>query len=496
MNLNFEAFHLPIIIIYYSLLIFLTIYGIHRYYIIFLYMRHFKYGNRFPFGKYQEPAELPTVAIQLPMFNELYVAERIIQAAGNLDYPKDKLLVQVLDDSTDETREVAQKAVEDLKARGINAEYRHRTNREGFKAGALAEGLKEIDADLVAIFDADFVPPPEFLRRTVPYFQNEKIGLVQTRWGYLNRKYSVLTRVQSIMLDGHFVMEHTARNYSGKFMNFNGTAGIFRRQAILDAGSWSADTLTEDLDLSYRIQMKGWQFLFMPWEVCPSELPVTITGFKNQQHRWTKGSIQVGKKLLPRIFKSNLPFMVKLESVFHLFSPFNYVVLFAFSLFMPLALYFRYGDNNSRLIYLEMLIFVMSVLSISAYYALSQKEGHKSWKRMALYIPMVFSVGIGICITNGKGVLEALLSRQSPFVRTPKYRIEADAKAAGNKSSWRKSKYKSLMSKSTWVEIALAAYMWITLGILVNAEVYAAIPFVLLFVVGYTYVSFLTLRHA
>ena len=270
----------------------------------------------------------PKVTIQLPIFNERYVIERLVDAVSQFDYPRELLDIQVLDDSTDETREVARACVERHAAQGLPIAYIHRTNREGYKAGALENGLKTAQGEFVAIFDADFIPQPDFLRRTIPYFLNPagggKIGMVQTRWTYLNSDYSLLTRVETILLDGHFVIEHGGRSRRGTFFNFNGTAGVWRRAAIDAAGGWEHDTLTEDTDLSYRAQLKGWKFLYLPEIECASELPVDMNGFKAQQARWAKGLMQTAKKILPQVFRSEVPFHVKSEAFFHLTANISY----------------------------------------------------------------------------------------------------------------------------------------------------------------------------
>ena len=326
---------------YLGVLALLSIYGLHRYYIIFLYYKHYKRKQR-PVPPPMLVDDYPSVTVQLPIFNEYYVAERIIEAVAKIRYPRDRFVIQVLDDSTDETQDIASAAADRVRQQGIEVQYLHRTNREGFKAGALKAGVAATDSELVAVFDADFIPPEDFLERVVPHFQDEKVGMVQSRWGYLNRDYSLLTRVQSILLDGHFMLEHTARHFSGRFFNFNGTGGVFRRQAVLDAGGWDGDTLTEDLDLSYRAQMAGWQFIYLPDLVCNSELPVDIYGWKTQQHRWTKGSIQVGKKLLPDLLRAKLPLRVKAEATFHLTANLCYLLVVLLSALLPLSLVLRY----------------------------------------------------------------------------------------------------------------------------------------------------------
>ena len=287
-------------ICYLSVLIGLSAYGVHRYFIIYLFLKNRKHEPK-PVGRFEQ---LPRVTVQLPIFNEVYVAERLLRSVSELDYPRELLEIQVLDDSTDETREITASCAEELTARGFNVQLIQRVDREGFKAGALAAGLEATEGEFVCILDADFVPPADLLRRTVRLLYRPEVGMIQTRWGHLNRGYSLLTRVQAMFLDGHLLLEQTARSRSGRFFNFNGTAGLWRRSCIEEAGGWQHDTLTEDLDLSYRAQLAGWKFIFLSDVVTPAELPVDMNGFKSQQHRWTKGSIQTCKKLLPRIWRA------------------------------------------------------------------------------------------------------------------------------------------------------------------------------------------------
>jgi len=474
---------------YFGILAILSIYGVHRYFIIFLYFKNYKFAPRREVP-HLAPDEFPSVTVQLPLYNELYVARRVIEAATAMRYPRHLLRVQVLDDSTDGTSEVASETVEELCAQGFNVEYRRRDNREGFKAGALKEGLDETDDELVAIFDADFVPPVDFLERTVPYFKDAKVGMVQTRWGYLNREYSLLTRVQSILLDGHFILEHTARSMSGRFFNFNGTGGMFRRRAILESGGWQGDTLTEDLDLSYRTQLRGWKFVFLPEVECPSELPVDIFGFKNQQHRWTKGSIQVGRKLLPRIWKSKVPLKVKLEATFHLSANLSYLLLVLLSMLMPLSVVFRSHALARGSLVWETVIFGLTTASIFAFYLIAQRELYPDWKWRARDIPFILALGIGMCINNAWAVAEALLRHNTPFVRTAKYRIESF------RDRWKGKIYRSIRKPSFFVELLLSVYMVIGFAVILLFRNWAAIPYVALFVAGYLYVFGLSVLHA
>src|SRR2546429_2176702 len=315
--------HIIWTVCYLSVLGGLSAYGIHRYFIIYLYL---KTRKRAPVpARYFE--QLPTVTMQLPIFNEMYVAERLLRSVSELDYPRELLQIQVLDDSIDETGEITASCADELRQRGFNVQRIHRVDRTGFKAGALAVGLENTDGEFVCILDADFVPPPDLLKRTIHFFTDPKVGMIQPRWGHLNRGYSLLTRVQAMFLDGHLLLEQTARSRSGRFFNFNGTAGLWRRSCIKEAGGWQHDTLSEGLDLSYRAQLAGWEFIFLPNVVTPAELPVDMNGFKSQQHRWTKGSIQTCKKLLPRIWRSELSFAIKAEATGHLVSNFAYLLL-------------------------------------------------------------------------------------------------------------------------------------------------------------------------
>ena len=306
-------FDLAMMIPYFIVLFVLALYGMHRYWLVYDY---YAYSKNVPGPTPEVKGAWPRVTVQLPIFNERYVIERLVEAVSRFDYPRELLDVQVLDDSTDETRQVASDVCERFAAQGLDITYIHRSNRAGYKAGALENGLKTSRGDFVAIFDADFIPEADFLRRTIPYFQNKGIGMVQTRWTYLNRDYSLLTQVETILLDGHFVVEHGARSRRGTFFNFNGTAGVWRRTAIDEAGGWQHDTLTEDTDLSYRAQLRGWKFLYLPNIECASELPIDMNGFKAQQARWAKGLMQTAKKILPRVFASDAPWLREGGGVF------------------------------------------------------------------------------------------------------------------------------------------------------------------------------------
>lgn len=472
-----------IVFLYFAVLIFLSIYGIHRYIMVHLFR---KYRDANPQVVKPFP-ELPRVTVQLPIYNEMYVVERLIDAVCQIEYPRDKFEVQVLDDSTDETQQIAAAMVERCKNQGIDIKYQHRTNREGFKAGALAEGLKTASGEFIAIFDADFIPSPEIIMETVHHFTNPEIGMVQVRWGHINSEYSLLTMIQSIMLDGHFVIEHIARNRSGRFFNFNGTAGIWRREAITTSGGWQHDTLTEDLDLSYRAQMKGWKFMFVPNVVAPAEVPVEINSYKSQQHRWAKGSIQTARKILPDVLRSKLPWWIKVEAFFHLTSNISYLLMLIVSLFTLPSLVIRYERGWQNIMILDMPIFLIGTLSVTSFYILSQKEIYRDWVSRIKFIPLLMSLGIGLSVNNSMAVLEALLGYQTDFKRTPKYCIEK------NSDNWAHKKYRVNKSIVTLIELAFAVYFGLTIWYAFLNRFFFSIPFLMLFFFGFSYTGFISM---
>lgn len=472
-----NAFDLALLIPYFIVLIILAAYGAHRYWMVYLYYKHQKNKTTEPALRFQE---LPRVTVQLPIFNEQYVVDRLLDAVCRLDYPQDKLDIQLLDDSTDETVEVARLLVERYAALGHPVEYLHRTNREGFKAGALAEGLKTAKGEFVAIFDADFVPPPDFLKKCIDHFTDPKIGMVQTRWTHINRNYSLLTQVEAILLDGHFVLEHSGRSRSGAFFNFNGTAGMWRRCAIDEAGGWEHDTLTEDTDLSYRAQLKGWKFIYLQDVECPAELPVEMTAFKTQQARWAKGLIQVSKKILPRVLASDVPRSVKIESWYHLTANLSYPLMIVLSVLLMPAMIIRFYQGWFQMLYIDLPLFMASTFSISSFYLVSQKELFpKKWTRSLLYLPLLMSLGIGLTITNTIAVMEALVGKQTAFARTPKYRVESKKDKVGAK------KYRKRLGWVPWIELAIGTYFALAVYYAIDNENYFTVPFLLLFVVGY-----------
>jgi len=411
-------------ICYFLIVLGLSAYGIHRYSIIYLY---FKNRHRKPAAAAKFDL-LPVVTVQLPIFNEVHVVERLLKAISELDYPKDKLEIQVLDDSNDETRALTERTVAKLRGNGFDAVVLHRENRIGFKAGALDNGFKKAKGDFFFILDADFVPPRNILRESIDYFADPRVGMIQTRWGHINRSFSWLTRAQAILLDGHLVLEQTARSRTGRFFNFNGTAGLWRKRCIGESGGWQHDTLTEDLDLSYRAQLRGWKFVFLADIVTPAELPVDMDGFKSQQHRWTKGSIQTCKKVLPRIWRSKLPFFIKVEATAHLTANFAYLLLVCLCVLLHPS---SAGGNSSvaggvvRMLLIDLPIFAATTMSTAVFYLCAQRELYpKDWKREIWFLPFVLALGIGLSINNARAVLEAIFNRTSSFYRTPKYGIE------------------------------------------------------------------------
>ncbi len=478
-----ETAQIATLIAYYVVLGLLAMYGAHRVLMVRLYYRHRcdvprPAGSLFP---------LPRVTIQLPLYNEVYVVKRLIEAVAALDYPRELLEIQVLDDSTDETREVAQWVIARYQKRGFDIVYLPRQERQGFKAGALQEGLTVARGEFLMIFDADFVPRPDTLRRILPYFTDPSVGMVQSRWEHLNRDYSLLTRIQSIFLDGHFVIEHTARHRSGRFFNFNGTAGIWRRRCLEEVGGWQSDTLTEDLDVSYRAQLAGWKFVYLKDLAVPAELPVDMNGFKSQQHRWTKGSIQTGKKLLPAILRSDYPWKVKIEAFFHLTNNVSYLLVVLLALLIVPAIIIRERIGWQKVAVIDFPLFFGATFSFIAFYISSQKEIGRDWKPTLKCMPFLMSLGIGLSLNNVHAVLEALGNRRTDFTRTPKYRIE------GGHSEWRSKKYRSRGNFSLVGELFLAVYFLVAIVFAVLENYWTGVPFLLIFFNGFAYTAALSL---
>lgn len=484
-----------VILVYFVLMALLCLYGIHRYYLMYLYCKYYKNRSRLPQYEWQDKP-FPFITIQLPIFNEVYVVERLIDSVCRMDYPAEQLEIHVLDDSSDDTQIIAQRKIEEWQNKGINIIYHHRDKREGFKAGALAKGLEFAKGEFIVIFDADFSPSADFIKKLLPYFKDEKIGMVQARWEHINENYSFLTKLQAIFLDAHFIIEQTARNRSGKFFNFNGTAGMWRKQAIIDGGGWQQDTLTEDLDLSYRAQLAGWKFLFIPEVVCPAELPVEISAFKTQQRRWGKGAVQTGKKMLPKIWKSQLPVSVKLEATMHLFAHLGYLAMFILSLIIVPSVWIIGGFNWKKFLMLELPIFLISTVPVARYFIFSQSEVNslrettKKKVNMLFYAPSLIAMGIGISLSNAIAVFEAIANKKTAFQRTAKYRIEC------KKDRWSDKYYRAKFNVLPFIEFFLALYLGVGIWHAFITHSWGLLPFLLLFFFGFSSVGTLSLMHS
>lgn len=435
--------------------------------------------------------EYPLVTVQLPFYNELYVVDRLVRAVCAMEYPKDRLEIQLLDDSTDETIELSNRLVEEFRGMGFDISVHRRIDRTGFKAGALKQGLQLAKGEFIAVFDADFVPHKDFLMKTVPHFENPHVGMVQTRWEHLNEEYSFLTRAQALALDGHFVIEQQVRNKAGFFINFNGTAGIWRKTCIADAGDWHADTLAEDLDLSYRAQLRGWKFVFLNDVTSPAELPADINALKTQQFRWTKGAVETAKKLLPSVWKSTLPLSIKAECTVHLTSNivFPFILLVAL-LNIPLVIIKNEVGGYDEYFTL-MSIFVLASISTFMFYLYAQRAIHLDWRRRLMLFPVFMAGSMGFAVNNTKAVFEALAGKKSEFKRTPKYLIVE----AGD--DWKAKKYvQKKIGIAVIIELLFTAYFICGIGASIYYMEIAAIPFQLMFLAGFATVGTLSLRHA
>lgn len=473
---------IAVLALYYLVLGILFIYGVHRLMLLALYYRSRRALAR-PCPSLQE---WPTVTVQLPLYNELYVARRLIDAVCRLDYPRDKLEIQVLDDSVDETCQRVAERVAHYLEKGFDIRHLHRRDRTGFKAGALEAGCARARGELVAVFDADFVPRPDFLRQTVPCFTDPEVGMVQARWEHINRDYSLLTRIQAIFLDGHFAIEHAARAGSGRFFNFNGTAGIWRRRAIVDAGGWQHDTLTEDLDLSYRAQLAGWLFVFRPQVAAPAELPVDINAFKRQQFRWAKGSIQTARKLLARILQAPLPALLRFEACVHLTNNLAYLLMVILSALVFPAMYLRRDADPRLLLLVDLPLFIGATVAVVLFYVASQLAVNPGWRRELRVIPSLMGLGIGLSVNNSLAVLSGLWRRGGVFERTPKYRIETED------DRWRQKRYRVSHDFSVHIERGLAVYSAGCFALAWQLEMWLSLPFLYLFLQGYCFMALLS----
>ena len=465
-----------IVTAYYVTLSLLAVYGWHRFHLLRLHRLH-------PPGKRPPAAaagELPAITLQLPVYNERRVVDRLIRAACDLEYPPGRLEIQVLDDSTDVTSDIAAAVVDEMRREGRDIRHIKRASREGYKAGALAAGLAQARGELVAVLDADFLPERSFLLDLVPCFADPRVGMAQARWGHLNRDYSALTRCQAIFLDGHFVIESAARHLAGRFFNFNGTAGLWRRSCIESAGGWQSDTLTEDLDLSYRAQLEGWEFAFVPEVVVPAELPADIDSFRAQQHRWTMGSIQTARKILPRLLRARLPLPVKVEALFHLTGNLSCALMVLLALLIVPAAVLRHGAGHPAILALDVPLFLLTSLAVMAFYVGAQRRVREDWRGTLADLPMAMCLGIGLSLNNTRAIAAALLGLRREFVRTPKHRL------VGRSGDWERAVDRTPAARS-WraVELILgsgfaAAAAWAMLS-----GHYAPLPLFLLFLAGY-----------
>jgi cellulose synthase/poly-beta-1,6-N-acetylglucosamine synthase-like glycosyltransferase len=481
-----DAFDWTILILYFTILGVLAVYGVYRVKQVIDFWRY-RHIVPAPLGHFNEP-ELPLITVQLPLFNEMYVVERLLKAVTEIDYPRDRLEIQVLDDSTDETVKIAEASVAKYAGEGFDIQYIHRLDRTGFKAGALAKGTKTAKGELLAIFDADFVPNPDCLRKLVDFFTDPMVACAQMRWAHINAHYNLLTRLQTIMLDGHFVVEQTTRNRTGGFFNFNGTAGIWRRRAIDMSGGWQHDTLTEDTDLSFRAQLMGWKFIYLLDEEAPAEIPVDINAFKAQQRRWAKGVMQVGIKLYPRIWRAPLPARVRLEMFFRLTGNISYPLMIVASFLQFPLLLVRYNQPLYHLMILDLPLLFFSTVSVVLFYGTAVWYLDEKRAPRLLHLPLVMALGIGLAFSNARAVLEALLGVKSDFIRTPKYRVEG-----GHDETWKSKKYRRKRGLLPLLELSFSVYFLLAIMYAARMHMWGTVPFLFLFCFGFGYMGTMSL---
>ncbi|HEX8790431.1 MAG TPA: cellulose synthase family protein [Polyangiaceae bacterium] len=477
--------HLVLCTAYFAVLLVLAMYGVHRSHLVLTVLRHRRTARDLEKGVPALPAagigardDLPHVTIQLPLYNEATVAVRLLEHVAAIEWPRSRLEIQVLDDSTDETRALVRGVIERYREQGLDVTYIHRVDRTGYKAGALDNGLKVAKGDLVAIFDADFLPQPDFLRAVVPHFMSDaRVGMVQARWGHLNREYSLLTRTQALMLDGHHLVENRARAAAGWLFNFSGTGGMWRKEAIASAGGWQHDTLTEDLDLSYRAQMAGWRFVYRENIVTPAELPEDISAFRAQQYRWAKGTVQTARKLLGRVLRAELTPMQRIEAFFHLTPHFAYpLMVFLSVLLLPALVLMPAAADPRTMLMIDLPLVIGTTGSLAAFYAMAEVAQGRSRLGAFKQLPALLALGAGLAPHLSKAVWEGLRSMAGEFVRTPKkgttqgrYRAAADL---------------------PMIEIALCLISGASTVASVETGHWFASPFALLFTFGYGYVAF------
>ena len=470
--------------LYFGLLVVISIYGIHLFWLISLHLK--SRNERAPYNPLSGAAgEVPRVTVQLPIYNEKRVAVRLIEAVTAFDWPADRLEIQVLDDSDDSTTDLVSQHLEKRDKYTPAIHHLRRSNRIGFKAGALANGLKRASGEFVAIFDADNLPRPDFLERMIGFFDDPEVGMVQARWSFLNRAESFLCRAQGLFLDAHFRVEQQARYAGGLLFNFNGTAGVWRRTAIEEAGGWQHDTLTEDLDLSMRAQLDGWKFIYEDGYDVPTELPNSITAFKSQQYRWSKGAVQAACKLLPRILTSALPVKARIASFFHLTHKVLSVALLALALLLIPALYFRMEGGVTKLFFIDLPIFLAGTGSMSLFYSLANRSEERSWSwRQAAVMPFLTSLGVALAVNNTKAIFSAIFGRTSLFVRTPKSGSTDAATMIVPRS------YACRPDTTLLAESILSGYALVAVIVALALGLYPTLPFLLTFLFGFGYFSF------
>lgn len=475
----------PILVLYASVLSLLFVYGLNFFYLSYQARKHRQDEPITP-----ELGDFPHVTVQLPIYNERYVAKRLIDAVAALEWPVDRLQVQVLDDSTDDTARIAAAAVERQRGRGLDVVHIRREHRDGYKAGALAHGLKTATGEFIAIFDADFLPPTDFLRSTIPHFTDPEVGFVQTRWGHLNEDYSLFTRLQALSIDGHFAVEQFARFHSGFFMNFNGTAGVWRRETIDDAGGWSAATLTEDLDLSYRAQLKGWKPCFLRKQATPAELPVAMTAYRRQQYRWARGSFETARRMVPQILKASLGRAVKVQALLHLTGYGIHALMFLLALLYPLVVHLSAGRPYMVALFGLATLFNFTAFAPTTYFTLAQAELGRPWLKRLPAVLFLSVLGSGMMANNVRAILHAFTDRLAVFERTPKLGIIGKAERRGSDG------YRSKVSPVVLAEVGMLAFNLNTLRMAIQVGHTIIAIYSGIFAVGLAYVLALTAWHA
>jgi len=490
------GFDVLILLIYGLALLFIFLYSLVQIQLVYHYLKNRQTKDNDLSFTGDEDGEFPFVTIQLPVYNEKYVVERLLKSVAQFDYPKDHFEIQILDDSTDETSEIIRTVIEELEVKKINFIHLQRENRIGFKAGALADGMKIAKGEFLAIFDADFIPNSNFLKKTISFFSDPNIGLVQTKWEHVNENYSWLTRLQAFGLDAHFTVEQRGRNVAGHFINFNGTAGIWRKSCIVDAGGWHSDTLTEDLDLSYRAQMKGWKFKYLENCGAPAELPAEMNALKTQQYRWTKGAAECTRKNLPKLLKSkDFSFQTKVNGIFHLLNSSLFICIVLVSILSLPILLIKHQFSEYQWIFNFAGLFLLGFLFLSIFYYTSfttrmESRGLKTFLMFLIRFPLFLSVSMGLSLHNGLAAFEGLIGKKTPFIRTPKFNI------IDRKGGWKSNQYAaSKIGKITFVEILLVFYFLFGLVLSIKLGDYGLFPFLLMLTMGYGFVSFLSIKH-